>query len=167
MKAKLLTFLLGLVLGVLGAIFVPRLLEPLLPAGLRASSESVEGTVIRRQRDEQRLLLTINTPQGAALATFTEKVAEIDLLVEEGDAVTLDLGTYEPFVDNPLIRAVRKADLATAPAGGDSPTAEPEDALSSTLPAGPPEGVAPDAEPTEASGAEPELEEWPGGGTDG
>ncbi len=158
MKGKVLTFVLGLVLGVAGAIFMPRFLGPLLPAGLRSGGEPVEGTVVRRQRDKERLLLTINTPQGAALATFTDKVAEIDLLVEEGDSVTLGMGAYEPFVDNPTIRAVRKAD----PAGSD-PTPEP--AADSPPMAGPPADEPPGDEPAgDAPDAEAELEEWPGDG---
>lgn len=154
MKAGLLMLVLGIVLGVAGTILLPRFLGPMLPAGLRPEGESVEGTVVRRLRDENRLLLTINTPQGAALATFTEKVAEIDLLVEEGDAVTLGLGAYEPFVDNPPIRAVRKADPTGSPAlpGLQDPAGEARDPA---LPAV--------DEPVEEV-PEAELEEWPGDG---
>ncbi len=149
MKGKLLTFVLGLVLGVAGAIFAPRLVGPMLPAGLMSGAEAVEGTVVRRLRDGERLLLTIDTPQGAALATFTEKVAEIDLLVEAGDAVTLGLGAYEPFVDNPQIRAVRKVDPA-----GAAPAPAVEDAAEDPGDDG--AGDAPAAE----------LAEWPGDGED-
>ena len=155
MKGKLLTFFLGLVLGVSGTIFLPRLLGSLLPAGLRGG-ESVEGTVVRRQRDGERLLLTINTGQGAALATFTDNVAEIDLLVEEGDAVTLGLGAYEPFVENPPIRAVRKAEAAPDLAP------EPDDPRPSQAEESPDK---PSAE--QAPEAEAELEQWPGTDEDG
>ncbi len=155
MRNKLLIFFLGLAVGVAGAILVPRLVGPLLPAGLKSGVESVDGTVVRRQRDSERLLLTINTPQGAALATFTEKVAEIDLLVEEGDAVTLGLGAYEPFVDNPPIRAVRKADFGVEPVPASAELAagltEPE-AI---------QGVVPEEQTAEES-PKAELEEWPG-----
>ncbi len=180
MKGRLLMLLLGIVLGVTGTILLPRLLGPLLPAGLRSGSESVEGTVVRRQRDKERLLLTINTPQGAALATFTEKVAEIDLLVEEGDSVTLELGAYQPFVENPPIRAVRKAEFAggTAMPGAQSPHsppsrgtpdsspsgAEPGDSVPSPSPGDQPAGDQPEGG---APAAEAELEEWPGDGEDG
>ncbi len=160
MKVRLLMLLLGIVLGVAGTLLLPRFLGPMLPAGLRSGVESVEGTVVRRQRDQERLLLTIDTPQGAALATFTEKVAEIDLLVEEGDSVTLGLGAYEPFVENPPIRAVRKADptgVATAPDAED-----PADE------AGDPPSPAdePAAEPPADEAPEAELEAWPGDGSE-
>lgn len=150
MKPKLLIFSLGLVLGVLGAVFVPRLVSPMLPAALKAEAESVDGTVVRRQRDPERLLLTINTPQGAALATFTEKVAEIDLLVAEGDSVTLGLGTYAPFVDNPPIIAVRKVDFGTEPAAIEAAT----DPVSEDV-----QSVVPEEESVEAPTAE--LDQWP------
>ncbi len=162
MKGKLLMLVLGLVLGVAAGVLVPRFAGPLLPAGLRGG-EDVEGVVVKRQRDEGRLLLTINTAQGAALATFTEKVAEIDLLVEEGDTVTLGLGAYEPFVDDPPIRAVRKAENADpAPVSAAAP---PHAATTMPITVAPPVEETPDVE--EAPDAEPELEEWPGEGEDG
>ncbi len=150
MKPKLLIFFLGLVSGVLGTIFVPRLVSPMLPAGLKAEAESVDGTVVRRQRDPERLLLTINTPEGAALATFTEKVAEIDLLVAEGDSVTLDASSSTEFVDNPPIIAVRKVDFGAEPAAIESAT----DPVSEEA-----QSVVPEEQPVEAPTAE--LEQWP------
>jgi hypothetical protein len=183
MKGKLLTFVVGFGLGIAAAILAPRYLGPLLPAGLRSESESVEGTVVRRQRDQERLLLTINTAQGAALATFTEKVAEIDLLVDEGDSVTLGLDAYEPFVENPSIRAVHKAGPAgeaVVPAASAVPEAmepaavEPAAGAAEPPPADAPAMDAPssdapsaDAPAADASAAEAELGEWPAGGDDG
>ncbi len=189
MKGKLLTFLLGIVLGGAATIVLPRFVGPLLPAGLMSDAAAVEGTVVKRQRDEDRLLLTINTAQGAALATFTEKVAEIDLLVEEGDSITLALSDYEPFVDNPPIRAVRKAEpgpAAESPAASTAPdSGDPDAAPVVGVPAGLPSGASPapaagdpDAAPVlgvpvgepavEAEPAGAELEEYPGdGGGDG
>ena len=165
MKAKLLTFVFGFALGIAAAVLTPRFLGPLLPAGLSSGPESVEGTVVRRQRDQERLLLTINTAQGAALATFTEKVAEIDLLVEEGDSVTLGLGVYEPFVENPPIHAVRKAERTGETVVLAPPNTPPEDA--DPVPVEPPSETAeptPGDEPdADAPAAEAELEEWPAG----
>ncbi len=150
MKGKLLILLLGAVLGAAVATIWPRFIAPHLPQSLRASTEAVEGTVIRKQRDGERLLLTIDTPEGAALATFTEKVPEIDLLVEEADTVTLGLGGYEPFVENPAIRGVRKAVVAPEPESDGEEILDPE-----TEAAPPP------------SEAQPELEEWPQSGEEG
>ncbi len=159
MKGKLLMFVLGLVVGVAAAIAVPRFVGPLLPAGLMGDSQAVDGTVVKRQRDEDRLLLTINTAQGAALATFTKQVAEIDLLVEEGDSVTLALSGYEPFVDNPPIRAVRKAET---PAAGPAPAVEPPAPPAGELPGDGPAAAEPAGDTPAA-----ELEEWPGDGEGG
>ncbi len=172
MKGKLLTFCLGFALGIAAAVLAPRLLGPLVPAGLRSDPDSVEGTVVRRQRDQERLLLTINTTQGAALATFTAKVAEIDLLVEEGDAVTLGLGAYQPFVDNPSILAVRKAGPAgetVVPAAEEIPLPAANPEAPEEPPGDAPPGDAPpgDAPPDDEPAAEAELEEWPADGDDG
>lgn len=106
----LLTFLLGLALGLSGPVFAPNLIDPYMPEMLQGRNETVDGAVKRKQREQERLLLTISTPRGAILATFTERVTEIDLLVEEGDRVTLRLRHYSPFVTNPRIAQVMKAD---------------------------------------------------------
>lgn len=104
-----LLFLLGLALGVAGALVAPRFLAPYLPVSLRGESEVVEGEVLGKRLEGERLLLTVETPRGAVLATFRERVAEIDLLVEEGDSVSLGLGRYRPFVDDPAVEGVRKS----------------------------------------------------------
>jgi hypothetical protein len=65
--------------------------------------------VLVKRRDGERLLLTVETPRGAVLATFRERVAEIDLLVDEGDSVSLGLGRYRPFVEDPSVEGVHKA----------------------------------------------------------
>lgn len=108
-------FLIGLVLGVAGALLVPIFLGPYLPAFLRGNEEEVTGVVADKRSDQDRLLLTVRTERGAVLATFSRRVPEIDLLVSAGDTVVLGLGTYEPFVENPDLRGVRKAE---APAAG-------------------------------------------------
>lgn len=56
------------------------------------------------------MLLTVSTPQGALLATFTQQLSEIDLLVEERDEVTLGLAQYAPFIHDPVIKGVMKPD---------------------------------------------------------
>jgi hypothetical protein len=43
------------------------------------------------------------------LATFKQRVPEIDLLVDTGDHVTLGITSYEPFVEDPKILGVKKA----------------------------------------------------------
>lgn len=107
MKAKLFLLLLGLLAGVAAAVFFPTLRDRLLPAGLR--SAATEGAIAEKRLEEDRLLLTLVTEDGAVLATFTERLSEIDLLVAAGDTVGLSLDGYRPFVDNPEIVRVRKA----------------------------------------------------------
>jgi hypothetical protein len=55
------------------------------------------------------------------LATFTERVAEIDLLVAPGDTVTLGVPRYQPFVENPSFEGVKKVG-AVPDMSGSEPT---------------------------------------------
>jgi len=109
-------FILGLGLGLSAQVFVPQAFTPYLPKILQDQTEVVEGRVVRKQLEPDRLLLTVSTPQGALLATFEEQITEIDLLVEEGDTVTLGgLTGYEPFVNDPRVKGVMKPDHFTPP----------------------------------------------------
>ena len=110
-----LVFLIGLALGVAGTILLPDLLAPYLPQSLRGSEETVAGLVTAKERQDDKLLLTVDSPSGAVLATFSRKVAEISLLVDEGDSVTLAVRLAEPFVDDPTIRQVQKARRRQSP----------------------------------------------------
>ena len=106
---------------VLGAVLVevgPRVAAPYLPEALQGKVEVVEGEVIRKQREPDRLLITVVTPRGAILATFKRMIAEVDLLVGDGDTLTLALRRFEPFVEDPAIRSVKKrVPGASAPSG--------------------------------------------------
>jgi small basic protein len=110
-----LVLLTGVALGVVGTILLPNLLAPYLPQSLRSSEEAVAGLVTAKERQDDRLLLTVDSPSGAVLATFSKKVAEISLLVDEGDSVTLAVRLAEPFVNDPTIRQVRKASRGQSP----------------------------------------------------
>lgn len=115
----------GLVSGVIAAIFVPALVRPYLPGIVAGDRQRVQGVVRAKQLETDRLLLTVPTAEGTILATFTRDVAEIDLLVQKGDSITLELREYSPFVDNPRIASVRPAPAAATvdrPPG--PPTAE-------------------------------------------
>ncbi len=107
MKAKILILLLGLLIGLAAAVLFPRFRDQLTPGVLR--SAPTEGVVEDKRSEGDRLLLTLVTADGAVLATFTEKVAEIDLLVAPGDTVGLALDGYRPFVEDPEIQRVVKA----------------------------------------------------------
>ena len=112
-------FLAGLALGVAGSIMAPGLAAPYLPTWIRGKTELFEGTVVRKHQEKDRLLLTVQSAQGAILATFRQRVPEIDLLVGEGDILTLALPGYQPFVDDPAIRRVRKQNTQGSAVGAE------------------------------------------------
>lgn len=99
----------GIAMGIAAAILAPTYLGPYLPGGMGPEYESIEGTVQAKLMKGEELLLTVDTPQGSVLATFKRKVAEIDLLVSQGDLITIGLKKYAPFVHDPPIIRVRKA----------------------------------------------------------
>ena len=107
----LIVLAIGIVLGLTIPKFLSPSLSPYLPSALHDQVEAVEGQVVRKAREEGRLLLTVSTPRGALLATFTKQISEIDLLVEEGDSIRLGLSHYEPFVKDPQLKSVMKPDM--------------------------------------------------------
>lgn len=119
---RALFFFLGLIFGVAAALILPPLatdyLGPDLPRFLGGGGQEVSGPVLGKRMAEGRLLLTIETAEGALLATFTERVSEVDLLVSEGDTVRLGVSRYQPFVTEPDLLGIRKG--ATG-AGGAAP----------------------------------------------
>ena len=111
-----LILLVGIALGVVGTIFAPDVAGPYLHEAFRIKkAETIDGEVVRKLREGDRLLLTVQTSQGSFLVTFKKKVAEIDLLVQPGDTLTLALRRYEPFVDEPVIERVRRLDPTPRP----------------------------------------------------
>jgi len=101
-------FCMGLGLGLGGPILANQYLEPYMPSFLKKPLHPLEGFVTHKQRDQDRLLVTVTTQDGTILATFRQQVAEIDLLVEEQDSITLDVKQYEPFVNDPPVLKVNK-----------------------------------------------------------
>lgn len=111
----------GIVIGILGTLFVPGLIRPYLPAALRGNSTRVRGLVVAKGMENGQLLLTVDTGEGALLATFESRVPEIDLLVSKGDSVTLGLPAYRPFVKQPDILGVKKFPGGAPSASGAAP----------------------------------------------
>ena len=113
----LIIFSVGVGLGLSIPSFLSPSLRPYLPQALQDQTESVEGAVVRKSREDGRLLLTVSTPRGALLSTFTKKISEIDLLVEEGDSIMLGITHYEPFVKDPHVKGVMKPDMLSDHSG--------------------------------------------------
>lgn len=100
----------GIVVGILGTIFLPRLAAPYLPEVMRGEQQEVSGIVEAKSAEVDRLLLTVGSEAGAMLVTYTKNVAEIDLLIDVGDSVLLVVDEYAPFIDDAKIRRVIKSD---------------------------------------------------------
>ena len=116
------TFFVGAVVGVGLANRGPALIAPYLPKAVSGAGEHIEGEVIRKQRDGNRLLVKITTAQRPMLVTFTQKVAELDLLLEPGDRVELIIPGYATFVDDPLLERVKGPARGQAPSPPSSTT---------------------------------------------
>ncbi len=150
----------GLVLGIAGTIFVPVLLAQYLPSVFQSDREILTGPVMAEELDGDRLLLTIHAEPGAFIASFTERVSEISMLVEVGDTVSLAVSDYEPFIENPDFEGVRKGTPGAA--AGDAPreTAPPatgsdtETDSVSGFEEGAPDEVSGEATPPDSTGSE-------------
>ena len=116
------TLLTGFVLGVGAATRGPALVAPYLPKSVSGENERIEGEVLRKQRESNRLLLKVATAQGPMLVTFTQKVAELDLLLEPGDAVTLITTAYTTFVDDPRLERVKRQAVVAPSSPPPAPT---------------------------------------------
>ena len=124
------TLLTGVILGIGAMTMGPALVAPYLPKSISGQGERIQGEVLRKQREGNRLLGKVGTTQGPMLVTFTQKVAELDLLLEPGDTVTLTTSGYATFVDDPSLDRVLRS-----PGAGLAPSPPP--ALSNGPPPGP------------------------------
>jgi hypothetical protein len=98
-------FVTGILVGVAAAIFVPRWVAPYLPSFLGGGA-GVEGEVVEKVSEPDRILVKVATADGLVLATFTQNLKELDLLIGQGDSITLGLDGYEPLVENPEVARV-------------------------------------------------------------
>ncbi len=60
--------------------------------------------------------MKVTTAQGPMLVTFTQKVADLDVLLDPGDTVTLVIPGYATFVENPVLERVKEPGRAKSPA---------------------------------------------------
>jgi hypothetical protein len=103
-----------LIAGAIGVVVAPSWWQSLVPDALFPGG-SMESVVLGKSQEEGRLLLKLQTDGGVLLATFTERVEEIDLLVEKGDRVTLRVARYEPFLTDPRLDRVVKPEVTSPP----------------------------------------------------
>jgi len=121
------TLAIGIVLGVGAMTKGPALLAPYLPKSISGQSERIEGEVVRKQREGNRLLVKVATAQGPMLVTFTQKVAELDLLLEPGDKVELSTPGYATFVEDPTLERVKRpAGAGMAPSPPSTSSSSPQ-----------------------------------------
>src|SRR5205807_8347891 len=83
------TLLVGAALGIAATIYVPPRLDPYLPKDLRLRSRVVEGQVLQKQREGNRVLVKMQTDQSGILAAFTKRGAGVDLVVEPGATIAI------------------------------------------------------------------------------
>jgi len=114
-RSRMVTFIFGLALGVLCTIFLPKYVRPYLPESIMGKETVVRGTVMAKEKKGNTLLLTVNTSRGALLATFAKKADEVNLLVNEKDDVEFTMEKYKPFIDDPNITRVIKAEQLSSP----------------------------------------------------
>ena len=115
------TLLVGIVVGAGVANRGPALVVPYLPKAVSGPGEHIDGQVVRKQRDGNRLLVKISTAQGPMLVTFTQKVADLDVLLDSGDTVTLGTPGYATFVDDPVLERVKEPGRAQSPSPPSTP----------------------------------------------
>ena len=108
-------FVTGILFGVAAAIFVPRWTAPYLPSFLGGGA-GVEGEVVEKVSEPDRVLVKVATSEGLILATFTQNRKELDLLIRQGDSITLGLDGYQPLVENPEVARVMGSAKPVEPA---------------------------------------------------
>jgi hypothetical protein len=110
------TLLVGMVVGFGAANRGPALIARYFPKAGSGSGERIEGQVVRKQREGNRLLVKVTTAQGPMLVTFTQKVADLDVLLDPGDTVTVVIPGYATFVEDPVLERVKEPGRAKSPA---------------------------------------------------
>jgi hypothetical protein len=112
--------LFGFLAGAVAVAVAPSWWRSLVPDALFPGG-AMDSKVLGKSREDGRLLLKLETGGGVLLATFTERVEEIDLLVDTGDRVTLRAARYEPFLTDPRVDRVTKPEAIPLPSTTTTP----------------------------------------------
>jgi TOBE domain len=116
------TLVIGAMIGAALVTKGPAMLTSYMPRSIKGPGERIEGQVVRKQRDGDRLLVKVNTAKGPMLVAFTQKVADLDVLLDPGDTVSLITTGYATFVDDPIFEGVKRGEGASPPAPASSGT---------------------------------------------
>jgi hypothetical protein len=120
------TLVIGVLIGVGVATRGPAFIAPYLPKAVRGANARIEGQVVRKQRDGNRLLVKVDTAQGPMLVVFTDKSADLDVLLDPGDTVTLLTGAgYATFVNDPTLERVQRPARTGAASAGQASSGSP------------------------------------------
>ncbi|MEM9865436.1 MAG: hypothetical protein AAF938_27770 [Myxococcota bacterium] len=122
MKKALILFLLGGGGGAAGYHYGKPQVMPHLAPFLGEGPAELEGVVVEKRQDEERLVLVLRSGDETFLASFRERMSDVATLVHEGDTVVLE-STGDVFTEDvPILRVRRgRAEGAGArPEGGDA-----------------------------------------------
>jgi hypothetical protein len=115
-QSGIVPFILGLILGILCTIYLPKYVQPYLPESMLVKETKIKGTVTAKEKKGDALLLTVNTPEGVLLATFKKKADDVNLLIDEKDEIQFALPKDTTFIDDPkIIKVVKGQQTVTAP----------------------------------------------------
>ena len=109
------TLAVGVALGIGVATKGRELVGSYLPGPMLRGNERIEAKVVRKLRDGNRLLMKVNTAEGPKLLVFTEKSADLDVLLDPGDTVTLTAKGHGTFLEDPILDKVMDGGSAKAP----------------------------------------------------
>ena len=78
-KTSLIMFMVGLVVGIVGAVVVPGVVRPYLPDAIVGANNVVHGVVTGKRAESDRVLVTLPTEAGTVLVTFTKDLPEVEI----------------------------------------------------------------------------------------
>lgn len=110
---RFLFLVIGVLLGVALSYYFPRYAGPYLE-DIVSPDAALSGEVTDKVSESDRLVLKVSTEEGVLLASFQQKRNDVDILVDEGDSISLNADRYRPFLEEPTILSVEKPGRARA-----------------------------------------------------